>query len=172
MAYSDGTVYATYGGYTVTGVGTKFLTNVVPGDVIYMNCSKPETAFTIFRVTSDTQLVLGEVYNATTTTTPGVTYNILQDFTKNFGWGLIKKGNPGWPITLAKTLEKIDHDLYKMQYPKKIKYIKLKVRTSFTIPDLTHGLLCYVDDGATYDNPFQYQLTPSAVWRKLNTVVV
>lgn len=69
----QGTVAVTNGSPTVTGTGTAFKTQLVPGSVIYIN----KIAYTVSSITSDTQLTLIANYAAATasglTITSGLT---------------------------------------------------------------------------------------------------
>jgi hypothetical protein len=74
-SYTTGTVTGSAGSNVVTGLGTAWLTNVVPGDQIVINGDT--NYYTVYKVDSDTQISL---YNYLTTAASGATYSLSHQF--------------------------------------------------------------------------------------------
>lgn len=75
--YSTGTVSGTSGSPALTGVGTSWLTNLVPGDEVLINGDT--NYYRVYQVNSDTSLTL---YNNLMTTPATATYSASRQFGK------------------------------------------------------------------------------------------
>lgn len=77
--YTTGTLTGTSGTYTLTGSGTAWLANVLPGDEITF--TGDNNTYRIQSITSDTSITL---YNLLTTSPSGATYTISRQFQTMF----------------------------------------------------------------------------------------
>ena len=103
MQYSTGTLATAAGSNVITGTGTSWLTNAVPGDMLLIG---NDTAFfTIAAVISDTVLWLSANYPITRT---NQTYTISRDFTPNVELPLVNMGDLRFDAVYSRAMKIID----------------------------------------------------------------
>ena len=105
--YKTGTVSVTNGSQTVTGSGTTWSTNITVGDIFTV--VGDSVWYSVGSVDSDTQITLSSNYAGTTSS--GSSYTISRDFTTNFGWPYITKGDIETAAVISKTIQDIDAEL-------------------------------------------------------------
>ncbi len=101
--YNTGSVALTSGSVVVTGTSTAWLANVSVGDVFIL--TSDSVPYYVASVDTDTQITLSAPYAGLTAT--GSEYTAVRDFTNNFGFPFITKGD----IETAKVLEKAVTDI-------------------------------------------------------------
>lgn len=102
--YKIGTCNFTNGSQTVTGNGTEWLANASIGNVIKK--SGENATYQIGAVVSDEEITLTANYAGPTSTYSD--YQIVVDFTTNFGLTEIWVGDKDWPYHLTQTIREID----------------------------------------------------------------
>jgi hypothetical protein len=113
VQYTSGNVTATPGSQIITGAGTLWLTNVLPG---YCFKLQDENAiYAIASVDSDTQIHLTANYSGAGGS--GKSYQICVDFTISFGLGEVWAGDRDWQFHLTvNTIRALDTLLnYRLQ---------------------------------------------------------
>lgn len=104
--YQEGSVNVTSGSNVVTGNGTLWDTNnaVLVGDAFKVEGF--QTTYEVASVDSDTQITLVSNYGeATETYQP---YQITRDFTTNYSFREINKGDKDWPFHYTHAIRAID----------------------------------------------------------------
>lgn len=89
MQYKDGICNVINGDATVTGIGTEWLANVSTGDEFILEDG--QVAYQVASVTNDTSLELNTTYAGATANNQN--YVIARDFSANFNWALMQKGD-------------------------------------------------------------------------------
>jgi hypothetical protein len=102
--YKDGTVDVVNGSQNVTGIGTKFLSNVVPGGMFVRRGTLP--VYIVGSVTDDTHLALTAPYAGTTAS--GIEYSVSQDFTTIRNLPLMNNGDVDTPAIFNRAMQIID----------------------------------------------------------------
>jgi len=105
--YQTGTVDVTSGSNVVTGHGTSWLKNISTGDSFMVNGINVH--YQVASVDSDTQITLTANWVGATATYQN--YNIVRDFTQNYGFPEIGFGDRQWPFRLSQALRAIDSRL-------------------------------------------------------------
>ncbi len=106
--YTTNTVTVINGSAVVTGLNTKFLTEVLAGNTFKKKSEN--VIYAIGSVDSNTQITLSANYTGSGES--GVDYQIGRDFTPNFSLDEINSGDLDWPVHLTHALRIIDTYLY------------------------------------------------------------
>lgn len=104
--YQEGSVNATNGSNVITGNGTLWDTNnaVQVGDAFKV--SGFQTTYEIASVDSDNRITLTSNYGEATASY--LSYQITRDFTINYGFREISKGDKEWPFHYTHAIRAID----------------------------------------------------------------
>ena len=139
MQYTTGTVTTVNGSQNIVGTNTKWVSNV---DASYtFKVVADEEFYEILSITDDTHLVLSSPYQGTSAS--GVSYVILRDYTTNFDFPTITKGDINWPEVVSRAIQLIDANLYETQSGKSVKSITFDPQTS--APSTSEGKIYYND---------------------------
>ncbi len=106
--YTTNTVTVINGSAVVTGLNTKFLTEVLAGNTFKKKSEN--VIYAIGSVDSNTQITLAANYTGSGES--GAEYQIGRDFTPNFSLDEINSGDLDWPVHLTHALRIIDTYLY------------------------------------------------------------
>lgn len=137
MQYTEGTVAVTNGSQTVVGTSTHWVSNV---DASYVfKIVADHRFYDVLSVTDDTHLTLSIPYQGSTDS--GLSYVIIRDYTANFSFPTITKGDINWPEIISKSLQMIDANLYETQSGKYVKSITFEPLTSSPIAE--EGVMYY-----------------------------
>lgn len=101
--YREGSITLSFGANSVSGIGTRWLSNVKTGDMLLVNADGPATF--VASVLSDTELLLEQAW-------PGgdavaAPYAIHRDFDPTTGAPLLAPGDTGLPIVFNRAISRL-----------------------------------------------------------------
>lgn len=105
--YRGGLLSVTQNSNVVQGIGTEWLTNVEPGDMLLV--TGDTNIYSVSAVASDTQLTIVGTYQASTKS--GVNYAITRDFTPNRNYPIPVGGDIEAIRIFGQTIKMIDADI-------------------------------------------------------------
>jgi len=111
MQYATGTVTATEGSQSVTGVDTKWLNIVSAGNLFKLSNSR--TFYYVAHVVSNSQLMLTQPFSEMTQS--GASYAITGGFTPNRKYPELRIGDRDPASLITKALNMIDEDLFALR---------------------------------------------------------
>jgi hypothetical protein len=120
MQYKTGSVNVTNGSQNVVGVNTKWMANIYPSRNWLFIVAGHNVVYTVVEVTSDTTLQISPAYQGDTAY--NASYAIVCDFTVNYGWPTVSKGDIQWPLVVSEALARIDKDMYEVPKCKSIRF--------------------------------------------------
>lgn len=139
MQYKVGTVAVTTSNVNVTGTNTKWLSNV-EADWIFWVVGQ-DRFYEISTITDDTHLILSDAYEGATAS--GLSYAIVRDYTYNFGWPSVSRGDVDWAKVVAEALRRIDSALYETPEDNSIRSLRFTPLAVAPTPD---EVILYFDD--------------------------
>lgn len=135
--YRTGTVSVTNGSATVTGSGTLWESLTLVDSMIFKIKDEPAIYY-IDEITDDTTIVLNQEYLGTTTS--GLRYLIVQDYTVNYGFPVIRQGDVNWSGLLSLAIHQLDNTVYNGS----LKFVRFEALDEGDVPAQS-GVL-YFDD--------------------------
>jgi hypothetical protein len=137
MQYTTGTISINNGSTSVSGQGTYWLAHINTDYIMVIN--NEDTFYEVNQINADNLITLKTPYASTSKS--NISYVLVRDYTKNFGWPTIKRGDLSWPTILSEALERIDRDFYNMPSTKAIKYVQFEPLA--TAPASGEGCIYY-----------------------------
>lgn len=126
--YTEGVCSVELGSQLVTGVGTKWLNIVKPGDMFVVTDNS--YIYEVSYIASDTQLYLSTAYQQLSNTS--ATYALIRDFTPYRKYPELKIGDREPSAIISKAFEMIDIDI---QFLRALKWLEVNTYEAITVAE-------------------------------------